>query len=709
MSGTAPAAQAEANGVAATPPMGWSSWSFVRRSPTEANIEAEAKGMSTSGLVSHGYSYVNVDDFWYLNPATTVDSYGRWVTDASKFPDGMASVASYVHGLGEKFGMYLTPGIPVAAYQQNTPIQGTSYHAQDIVSNTSSYETNYNYGNGSMYYIDYNKNPAAAQAYLNSWADQLASYGVDYLKIDGVGDWDVADIQHWSQALNQTGRPIHLELSNNLDVNNAATWKQYANGWRIDGDIECYCGAGGSSYPLTDWNNVAGRINDVARWTQDAGPGGWNDLDSLEVGNGSNDGLTVDERRTQMTLWAVEGAPLLLGTDLTALDPTDLAMLTNDRVIAVDQAGNPARPVDRTTQQQVWYAANPDGSYTVALFNLGGSTASVTAHFADLGFNGTADVQDVWNNTDLGNSTGSFSASLNTHASMLLKITPASGDAFAAMHYNIVNASSGRYLDVSGASTADGATLVQQTADGGTDQQWQLAGAGNQLYRIADVNSGDLVDIPGGTGTSGTQLVQRHDDHSSDSHWTFTPTGNGTYTIASALDGQVLDTNGSAVVQNPASGAATQQWKLVPVLVAGAQYRLVNGATGGRMDVNSDSTSDNATVLQWSDNSQTDQLWAFRQQSDGSYTVVNDHSGLLLNIPGPTTTQGTQLIQYHDDGNSNSRWTLVDAGPNLVQLKSSYDGQLVDLSNSSLNLGAPVLQWPSDGGANQTWTLTAPN
>jgi hypothetical protein len=123
-----------------------------------------------------------------------------------------------VHGLGEKFGMYLTPGIPVAAYNQNTPIQGTSFHARDIVSDTSSYETNYNFGSGSMYYIDYTKNPAAAQAYLNSWADQLASYGVDYLKIDGVGDWDVADIQHWSQALDQTGRPIHLELSNSLDV-----------------------------------------------------------------------------------------------------------------------------------------------------------------------------------------------------------------------------------------------------------------------------------------------------------------------------------------------------------------------------------------------------------------------------------------------------------------------------------------------------------
>src|SRR5882757_10265859 len=150
----APLARAEANGVATSPQMGWSSWSFIRQHPTEAVIEAQAKAMHDSGLVSHGYTYLNVDDFYYLNPGTTVDQFGRWVTDSAKFPNGMAAVASYVHSLGEKFGMYLTPGIPVAAYQQNTPIEGTSFHARDIVSNTTNFETNYNFGNGSMYFID---------------------------------------------------------------------------------------------------------------------------------------------------------------------------------------------------------------------------------------------------------------------------------------------------------------------------------------------------------------------------------------------------------------------------------------------------------------------------------------------------------------------------------------------------------------------------
>ena len=86
------------------------------------------------------------------------------------------------------------------------------------------------------------------------------------------------------------------------------------------------------------------------------------------------DGLTDAERQSYMTLWAIEAAPLYSGDDLTKLDSYGLSLLTNYEVIAVDQAGNPAKPVSQRTDQQVWYARNSDGSYTVALFNLGAST-----------------------------------------------------------------------------------------------------------------------------------------------------------------------------------------------------------------------------------------------------------------------------------------------------------------------------------------------
>ena len=85
-----PRALAENNGLAVSAPlMGWSSWSFLRSDPTAAKIEAEASALKSSGLSAHGYDYVNLDDFWYQCPGSqgpNVDQYGRWVTDATKFP-----------------------------------------------------------------------------------------------------------------------------------------------------------------------------------------------------------------------------------------------------------------------------------------------------------------------------------------------------------------------------------------------------------------------------------------------------------------------------------------------------------------------------------------------------------------------------------------------------------------------------------------------
>lgn len=395
------------------PPMGWSSWSFIRQNPTEASIRAQAQALHDSHLSEHGYIYVNVDDFYYEDPRQTVDSFGRWVVDPKKFPSGMAATAAFVHNLGLKFGMYMTPGIPVAAVNQNTAIQGTTYHAPDIAQR-GSYEINYNFGNSAMLKVDYSK--PGAQQFIDSWAALLASYGIDYLKIDGVGSFDIPDVQAWSQALKNSGRHIHFELSNNLAKANGSTWAMLANGWRIDGDIECYCST------LTTWNNVSGRFTDVLGWQQFSRPGARNDLDSLEIGNGNNDGITVDERRTQMTLWTLSAAPLLIGTDLTHLESGDLSILTNDEVIAIDQAGVAAQQIVGGNTQ-VWSAEQPDGSLAVGLFNLGGTAASVTAAWNKLGISGSADVRDVWAEKDLGPFTGSYQATVPSHGAALVRIT----------------------------------------------------------------------------------------------------------------------------------------------------------------------------------------------------------------------------------------------------------------------------------------------
>jgi alpha-galactosidase len=188
-------------------------------------------------LQKYGYEYINIDAGWNSG----VDKYGRVAWDSKKFQDGIAPVAQYVHSLGLKFGIYLVPGIPAAAVAAKSPIKGTSYRMSDIANINLPGNT----ANDSSAKIDYTR-PGAA-AYVQSQADLLASWGVDYIKMDFVGPGggvipadNQVDIKHWHRAISRTGRFMHLELSNSLTFANAATWERYSNGWRIEGDIECY-------------------------------------------------------------------------------------------------------------------------------------------------------------------------------------------------------------------------------------------------------------------------------------------------------------------------------------------------------------------------------------------------------------------------------------------------------------------------------------
>jgi hypothetical protein len=426
---TAAPAHAEDNGVGLTPALGWSSWSFVRRNPTAAIIDAQADALRSSGLAAIGYQYANLDDFWYICPGSqgpNVDADGRWVIDPTKFPNvgaenGIQAVADHVHGDGLKFGLYVTPGISAQAVAQNTAIAGTPYHADDIA--TGAAEANYNCGG--MVGIDYSK--PGAQAFIDSWADQFASWGVDYLKLDGVGLNDVGDVAAWSQALRQTGRPIHLELSNSLAISAAGTWAKYSNGWRTGGDIECYgCEANGSSYPLTDWDQIQGRFDQVAAWQPYGGPGGFNDYDSIEVGNGAGDGLTPDERQTQLSLWALAASPLILGTDLTHLDPTDLGYLRNTAVLAVDQDAIDAGRIAGNATSQVFAKTEPNGDAIVGLFNTGDQPQVVSTTAGAVGLPASDSgylLNNLWTHAD-SETAGTIAATVAPHGVALFRVRP---------------------------------------------------------------------------------------------------------------------------------------------------------------------------------------------------------------------------------------------------------------------------------------------
>lgn len=95
------------NGVALTPPMGWSSWNLFRHKINEDLIKEIADAMVKSGLADCGYKYVNIDDCWQ---ASSRDANGRLQCDKVNFPSGIKALADYVNSRGVKLGIYSSNG-----------------------------------------------------------------------------------------------------------------------------------------------------------------------------------------------------------------------------------------------------------------------------------------------------------------------------------------------------------------------------------------------------------------------------------------------------------------------------------------------------------------------------------------------------------------------------------------------------------------------
>ena len=417
LAGSLPAA-AQVNGLGRTPYRGWSTYSqqtIASNVMNEQNILAQSDAMRSSGLGAHGFQYINLDAAWNDGE----DGYGRPLFNPATFPTFMAMI-QHIHANGQKVGIYLNPGISATAVQQNLPIYGTSYHAQDVVALPVTIANVF----GDADKIDYTKN--GAQAYINSMVDLFASWGIDFIKLDAVspGSYSdnlnintIPDVQAFSQAIAQSGAKIWLTVSWALDEDYLGDWQQNSNARRIEGDVECE----GDCPNLTEWQRVLVRFYDLIGWENAASPTlGWNDLDSLEVGN-TTDGITETEQQTAMTLWSLANAPLSLGGDLTQLTPFGLKLLTNDEVLAVQRSGHPAKQVNGGFTP-VWVSDLGDGSYYVGIFNLNAFATRVQVDWKNLGFAGASEVRDLWSHVELGASPGAFSDVLPGHGARLLRV-----------------------------------------------------------------------------------------------------------------------------------------------------------------------------------------------------------------------------------------------------------------------------------------------
>jgi len=281
-----PLALALPDGLALTPPMGWNSWTSFGCGVTAADLLDTATFFTTSGLAAAGYTYINTDDCW-MGPRNSTT--GKPTPNLSKFPEGIAGLVSALHAKGFKFGIYSAASSVVCS------------------------------GNvGSLYHevID-------AQTY--------AEWDVDYVKYDNCGEYSLglARFTVFADAVAATGRPMVISTEPFTLVPNPMH-ADFAHLWRTGFDISA------------NWGTIINRADNNARWQPFAGPGHWNDPDMLQCGNGD---LTDAECRTHFSLWSISKAPLMLGTNVQKLTPTQLAILGNPEVIAVNQdpAGVQAR------------------------------------------------------------------------------------------------------------------------------------------------------------------------------------------------------------------------------------------------------------------------------------------------------------------------------------------------------------------------------
>lgn len=295
------------NGLARTPQMGWNNWNALGCDVSQDLLLDTSKVLLDSGLRDVGYQYVVLDDCWQGQRGA--DGYIKH--DEKKFPNGMKYVAEKIHDMGMLYGMYSSAGEMTCAR-----FEGSLDHEIED-------------------------------------ATTYASWNVDYLKYDNcyhMGRFGTAKLSFdrfnaMSKALNATGRPIVYGLCN-WGEDYVHTWgMSLANSWRVSGDIYdhfnrpdalCSCTNPADPYCVAPGSHcsVMNIINKVAPYVDRGGPGGWNDLDMLEVGLG---GMSDDEYIVHFSMWCALKSTLLIGADLRELTPRTLTILNNPAVIAVSQ------------------------------------------------------------------------------------------------------------------------------------------------------------------------------------------------------------------------------------------------------------------------------------------------------------------------------------------------------------------------------------
>lgn len=322
------------DGLVPTPPMGWNSWNIFGVDINEEKIKAIADLMVSSGMKDAGYTYLVLDDGWMAKERDSIT--GNLVADPKKFPHGMKAIGDYIHSKGLKYGIYNCAG---TATCQGLP--GTR---------------GYEYQDARLY----------------------ASFGVDYLKFDWCNTQGINAKEAYttmSKALRKAGRPMVFSICE-WGVNKPWEWAGTVGQlWRTTEDIwQVFDGY----HDYGTWKawavmTIADKNAELRKY---AGPGGWNDPDMLEVGNG----MSYDEDKAHFSLWAMMAAPLMSGNDMRKMSVQTKEILTNKNVIAVDQdaLGIQGFRYINNDSLQIWFKPLKNGDWAACFLNRSSKNKQVS-------------------------------------------------------------------------------------------------------------------------------------------------------------------------------------------------------------------------------------------------------------------------------------------------------------------------------------------
>ena len=622
---------------AKVPMMGWSSWNTFRVNISENLIKETADSMVAKGLQAAGYTTVNIDDGYFGGR----NANGSLKPHPVKFPNGMKSVADYIHSKGLKAGIYSEVG-------QNTC--GSIYDSDT-------------YGVGVGFYGHVEQD---AQTFFDEW-------GYDYIKVDycGAEQQGLNEKTSYTEIWNAIAGTAKAQAGEEIRFNVCrwmfpGTWvTQVGGSWRISHDIR---------------NTFDGTLGVRDVFEQNlylaayASPGHFNDMDMMQVGRGMNE----DEEKSHFGLWCIMSSPLLVGCDLRTIPQSTLSIITNPEVIAVNQdtLGLQAQVVKRTGK--CFVVAKPiearNGKVrAVALFNGENTRQTLRITFKDVQLDGSVMVRNLWTMTDLGLYKGYYEVRVPPHGTTMLRLEGAASfdkiryqGEYAFMNAYTAIGSGGSHARVEAASGAVASGGYKMCCLGNSPDNWAefrdvyVSESGKYTFKLfyyspenrnlqvvvngaaysmSDLNSGDLrtraeasieVDMrqgynlirlenPTGWAPDVDKFELRPKGDNSDEPDDFDVDEAGTFPQMSS-DDDTAETwyyirfkNGSGVIRDmgnnadlltkkPDSDDTDQRWKVVEVANPSGDFRYKIVGQGGRVITHVPSPETSDGMFQATDN-----------------------------------------------------------------------------------------------------------